>query len=108
MSDIIFSDQNFQQQVIDSKIPVVVDFWAPWCMPCRMVTPIIEQLAEEYTGKVAVGKMNVDENPQTASQFAIMSIPTVMVFKNGKPVKSMIGAQSKDNYKKMIEEALAS
>lgn len=108
MSDIAFTDQNFQQQVVSSKVPVVVDFWAPWCMPCRMVTPIIEQLAQEYTGKVAVGKMNVDENPQTASQFAIMSIPTVMVFKNGKPVKSLIGAQSKDNYKKMIEEALAS
>ncbi len=108
MSDIAFTDQNFQQQVVSSKVPVVVDFWAPWCMPCRMVTPIIEQLAGEYAGKVAVGKMNVDENPQTASQFAIMSIPTVMVFKNGKPVKSLIGAQSKDNYKKMIEEALAS
>lgn len=108
MSDIVFTDQNFQQQVIASKTPVVVDFWAPWCMPCRMVTPIIEQLAEEYKGKVGVGKMNVDENPQTASQFAIMSIPTVMVFKNGKPIKSLIGAQGKDNYKKMIEEAIAS
>ncbi len=107
MSDVIFTDLNFKKDVLGNSLPVVLDFWAPWCMPCRMVSPIIEQLASEYTGKVIVGKMNVDENTETASQFGIMSIPTVMVFKNGKPVKSLIGAQRKDNYKKMIEEALA-
>lgn len=107
MSDVVITDQNFQQDVLGNQLPVVVDFWAPWCMPCRMVTPIIKQLAEEYKGKVVVGEMNVDDNPQTASQFAVMSIPTVMVFKNGKPLKSVIGAQRKENYKKMIEEVIA-
>lgn len=106
MADIVITDSDFKSRVIDEKMPVVVDFWAPWCMPCRIVSPIIEQLADEYKGKVVVGKMNVDENPNTAGQFGIMSIPTVMVFKGGKAVKTMIGAQSKDNYKKMIDEAL--
>lgn len=101
------TDQNFKKDVLEAKTPVVVDFWAPWCMPCRIVTPIIDQLADEYKGKVVVGKMNVDENSQTASQYGIMSIPTVMVFKNGKPVKSLIGAQRKESYKKMIEEAIS-
>ncbi len=108
MSDITITDATFKKDVIDSQLPVVVDFWAPWCQPCRMVSPVIEQLSEEYKGKVTVGKMNVDENQQTSSQFGIMSIPTVMVFKGGKPVKSLIGAQRKDSYKKMIEEAIAS
>lgn len=107
MIDITIIDQSFKKDVFESKIPVVVDFWAPWCMPCRMVAPVIEQLASDYKGRVVVGKMNVDENSETASQLGIMSLPTVMVFKNGKPVKSLSGAQSKDNYKKMIEEAIA-
>lgn len=107
MSDVNLTDKNFNKYTVEGKLPVVVDFWAPWCMPCRIVTPIIDQLADDYKGKVVVGKMNVDENQQTASQFGIMSIPTVMVFKNGKPLKSLVGAQRKDNYKKMIEEALS-
>lgn len=106
MADVTITDQSFKKDVLESKIPVVVDFWAPWCMPCRMVGPIIEQLASEYAGKVVVGKMNVDENSETASQMGVMSIPTVTLFKNGKPVKSLTGAQSKDSYKKMIEEAI--
>lgn len=108
MSDQTFTDQNFKQHVLESKQPVVVDFWAPWCGPCRMVSPIIEELAKEFAGKVVVGKMNVDENQQTAGSFNILSIPTVMLFKNGKPVKSMIGAQGKDSYKRAINEALGS
>lgn len=108
MADVVFTDQNFQEQVISSKTPVIVDFWAPWCGPCRMVSPIIEELAKEYAGKAAIGKMNVDENQQTAGRFGVMSIPTVMIFKNGQPVKSMVGAQGKDSYKKAIEEVLAS
>ncbi len=107
MADKVFTDQNFPQDVLQSKTPVVVDFWAPWCGPCRMVSPTIEELAKEYEGKVVVGKMNVDENPNTSSQFGVMSIPTVMVFKNGKPVSSTIGAQGKEAYKKAINEALA-
>lgn len=106
MADQTFTDQNFQKDVLDNKLPVVVDFWAPWCQPCKMVSPIIEELAKEYEGKVVVGKMNVDENPQVSGQFGIMSIPTVMIFKNGKPGKPMIGAQGKESYKKVINEAL--
>lgn len=106
MADLTFTDSNFQQDVLNSDTPVVVDFWAPWCTPCRIVTPIIEELATEYKGKVKVGKMNVDESPQVAGNFGIMSIPTVMVFKNGQPVKATVGAQSKDSYKRMIDEAV--
>ena len=83
MADITITDQDFRQVVLESEMLVVVDFWAPWCAPCRMVSPIIEQLADEYKGKVVVVKMNVDENPETSSQFGVMSIPTVMLFKNG-------------------------
>lgn len=108
MADIDFTDQNFQQDVLQSKEPVMVDFWAPWCTPCKMVTPIVEDLAKEYSGKVKVGKLNVDDNQQTAGQYGIMSIPTVMIFKNGQPVKSVVGAQPKGAYKQAIDEALAS
>lgn len=108
MADVVFTDQNFQTEVMQSKELVMVDFWAPWCTPCKVVGPTIEQLATEYKGKVKVGKMNVDENPQVAGTFGIMSIPTVMLFKNGQPVKATVGAQSKDAYKRMIDEASAS
>jgi len=107
MADQTFTDQNFKSQVLESKTPVVIDFWAPWCGPCKMVSPTIEELAKEYEGKVAVGKMNVDDNPQTAGQYGVMSIPTVMVFKDGQPVKSLVGAQGKESYKKMINEAVS-
>ncbi len=105
MADVTFTDQNFKKNVVESNLPVVVDFWAPWCTPCKMVSPIIEELAKEYHGKVVIGKMNVDEN-QTAGDFGVMSIPTVMIFKDGKPVKSMVGAQGKESYKKAITEVL--
>jgi thioredoxin 1 len=107
MADITITDQDFRQVVLESEVLVVVDFWAPWCAPCRMVSPIIEELADEYREQVVVGKMNVDENPETSSQFGVMSIPTVMLFKNGKSVASLVGAQSKGNYKKMIDDAFA-
>jgi thioredoxin 1 len=106
MTDITLTDQNFKKDVIDSKFPVLVDFWAPWCTPCRMVSPLIEELAVEYKDKVVVGKVNVDENNETASQFGVMSIPTVIMCKNGNPVASLVGAQGKSNYKKMIDDAL--
>jgi len=108
MADVTFTDSDFKEKVLESKLPVIVDFWAPWCGPCRMVSPTIDELAKDYEGKLIVGKMNVDENQVPASQFNVMSIPTVMIFKDGKPVKSIIGAQGKESYKKAIDEALNS
>ncbi len=103
-----FTDENFKKEVLDSKEPVLVDFWAEWCGPCRAVGPIIDELAEEYKGKLKVGKVSVDENGGTASSFQIMSIPSVFVFKNGQPVKHLVGAQPKESYKKAIEEVISS
>ncbi len=108
MSDVTFTDSDFKAKVLESKLPVIVDFWAPWCGPCRMVSPTIDELAKDYEGKLVVGKMNVDENQVPASQFNVMSIPTVMIFKDGKPIKSIVGAQGKESYKRAIEEALNS
>lgn len=107
MADVTFTDQNFKKDVSESTLPVVVDFWAPWCTPCRIVSPIIDELAKEYEGKLVIGKLNTDENMEVSGQFSVMSIPTVMIFKDGKPVKSIIGAQGKDTYKKAFEEALS-
>lgn len=107
MADITLTDQNFEAEVLKSDIPVLVDFWAVWCQPCKIVDPVIHELAGEYAGKIKVGKLNVDEN-QVAGDFNVMSIPTIMLFKNGQPVKSVIGAQPKENFKKAIDEVLAS
>lgn len=106
MADAVFTDQNFKDEVLSSQTPVLVDFWAPWCGPCKIIGPIVDELATEYAGKVKIGKLNVDENPQVSGTFGIMSIPTVMVFKNGQPVNSIIGAQPKENLKKIVDEAL--
>lgn len=107
MADLNLTDQTFESEVLKSDIPVVVDFWAEWCVPCRIVSPTIDELAKEYAGKIKVAKMDVDHTT-VSGNYGIMSIPTVMVFKNGQPVKSMIGAQSKENYKREIDSVLAS
>jgi len=98
------TDSNFKKEVLESETPVVVDFWATWCGPCRMVAPVIEEIAQEYAGKVKVGKVDVDENSRIASEFGIMSIPTIMIFKNGKVMKQMVGALSKGQLKAMIDD----
>lgn len=90
-----FTDSNFQQEVLNSELPVVVDFYADWCGPCKMIGPVIEQLAEAYAGKIKVGKVNVDENMELASKYRIMSIPAIMFFKNGEVQDQIIGAVPK-------------
>ena len=101
-------DQNsFTKAVLESQNPILVDFWAPWCAPCRAVAPIVEELAKEYKGKVEFAKVNVDESPFIASNYSVMSIPTLMIFKDGKPVEHVIGFKSKDQLKKLLDKALA-
>lgn len=108
MSTVQFSDADFESQVLKSEKVVVVDFWAEWCHPCRIVSPLIDELAKEHGEKITVGKMNVDENQQTPSNYGVMSIPTIAVFKSGKVLKTLIGVRRKEDYKKAIEEALTS
>jgi len=99
-----FSDSNFRKEVLESRLPVVVDFWANWCGPCKMITPIVEELAKEYDGKVKIGKLDVDSNPHSASTYGIMSIPSLIFFKNGKVMDQVTGALNKASLKQKIEE----
>ena len=97
------NDKNFKQDVLESNIPVLVDFWAPWCMPCYMVAPTVDGVAEEYKGKLKVCKLNVDEAPKTASTYGIMSIPTLAIFKNGQVIDKIIGVVSKPELESAIK-----
>ena len=97
------TDANFKQEVLESDLPVLVDFWAEWCMPCQMVAPVIEEIASQYQGKLKVGKLNVDEAPHTASSYRIMSIPTLAIFKNGELVDKVIGVVSKTELETAIK-----
>ena len=105
MAVIELTKQNFQSEVAESKEMVLIDFWASWCGPCRMVSPIVDEIAEESPAGVKVCKVNVDEQPELAQQFQVMSIPTLLVMKDGKPVASSVGARPKQFIVKMIEEA---
>ena len=105
MAVIELTKQNFQSEVAESKEKVLIDFWASWCGPCRMVSPIVDETAEESPAGVKVCKVNVDEQPELAQQFQVMSIPTLLVMKDGKPVASSVGARPKQFIVKMIEEA---
>lgn len=100
------TDNNFETELSGSPMPMMVDFWAPWCGPCRMIAPVIERVAEKYASRLRVGKVNVDENPQTAGKFGIMSIPTLIFFKEGKEVDRVIGALPEAVLSAKIEELL--
>ena len=102
-----FTDANFDAEVAEGAGVTVVDFWAPWCGPCRFVAPVIEQLAEEYQGRVRVGKLNVDENPMVAARFGIRSIPTIGIFRDGEPVDGVVGAVGKAVLQTAVEKQLA-
>lgn len=102
--EIEFTDQNFEQEVLKANVPVLVDFWAPWCGPCQMMGPILKELAEAIGDKANVGKLNVDENPATSSQYEIMSIPAIKIFKGGVVVKEFVGVQIAEVLKKALEE----
>jgi thioredoxin 1 len=96
MSVVTLTENNFDQEVIKSDKPVLIDFWASWCGPCRMVSPIVDEIADEEAGKVKVGKVNVDEQPELASRFGVMSIPTLVVMKNGEVASTSVGARGKE------------
>mgnify|MGYP002513479265 CR=1 FL=1 len=103
MAEVKITRENFENEVMKSNIPVLIDFWAPWCGPCRMMGPIIEQLAEKYEGKAKVGKVNVDEEGELSQAFAVMSIPTIVLIKDGKVVKQVVGVRPKAEVEAMLQ-----
>jgi thioredoxin 1 len=106
MSVAPITDNTFEQEVLSSEIPVLVDFWAPWCGPCRMVAPVVDELSQDFDGQVKVVKINTDENPTIATQYGIRSIPTLIVFKDGQPVDRVVGALPKSTLANTLEKYL--
>jgi len=106
MSALHFTDANFKKEVLESNLPTLVDFWATWCGPCKMIAPHIDELAKEYEGKMKIGKVDVDTNSKVATEYGVMSIPTIIFFKNGKVSNQLVGALSKADLKRNIEENL--
>ncbi len=105
-SEKVFTDGNFQSEVLGSKEPVLVDFWAEWCGPCRMLAPVIERIAGANQGKLIVGKLNVDENSATPQKYGIQGIPTMIIFKNGEVASQLVGFQSQENIQRAIDEVV--
>lgn len=106
MTENNITDKNFDKEVLQNSGVTVVDFWAPWCGPCKVVEPVIDEIAEEHADKIKVGKLNVDDNPITTAKFKIMSIPTLILFKHGKEYEKMVGAHSKEEIEALIKKAL--
>jgi thioredoxin 1 len=106
MSEFIVTESNFENEVLKSSLPVLVDFWAPWCGPCKMIAPVVDELARDYAGKIKVGKLNTDENLNLASRYQITSIPCLLVFKNSKPIEKIIGFRSKNDIKKILDNLI--
>lgn len=104
MSEIILTDANFQAEVLNAPGVVLVDFWAPWCGPCQMMGPLVEELAQEWAGKITVGKLNVDDNPVTGGNYHVLSIPTFLVFKGGQVVDQLVGGVPKEKLKSLVEK----
>lgn len=100
------TDTVFEREVLNSDIPVLVDFWAPWCGPCRIIAPVVEEISSSYTGRIKVGKLNVDDNHETTMKYGIRSIPTIIIFKNGKVFEQVIGAVPKTEIERLINKAL--
>ena len=104
MAELNFTNSNFKEEVLQSKEPVLVDFWATWCGPCRMMGPVVDELANDYAGKVKVGKVNVDEEPELAQEYGIMSIPTIIIFKEGKIVNQVVGVRTKSDLEAILQD----
>jgi len=103
---IVVDDASFEQKVLKSKTPVLVDFWAPWCRPCIMAAPVLEELAGEYAGRITIAKLDVDQNARTAAKYNIMAIPNLIIFKDGKPISQIVGYKPKDELKRDLDAAL--